>query len=520
MHYFIYARKSTDVEDKQVRSIEDQLAVLRAIAKDNKIIVSREFIERQSAKKPGRPVFDEMLSLIEKGEADGIVCWKLDRLARNPVDSGRVSWLLQEGVIQHIQTHDRNFYPTDNVLMTSVEFGMANQFILDLKANTKRGLHAKAKRGDYPGLAPIGYLNDSRIKLVAVDKRESKIVKQAFELYAEGNWRLEDTANFFFKNKIKTKGGKPIPRDQISYLLSTPFYIGLFRYAEELHEGNHKPIISKELFDKVQEILKARSKPPRNPKNNSQALCGLIRCGMCGMMITAEHKFKHLKNGNVHDYIYYRCTRKNKKIKCTEPAVREELLDRQLTEILKKYTVPTEWTAELSKKADKDEQEAIYSTGKHAQELRSEIQNVSQKLQRLLDAYLDQDIEQEIYRSEKAELLSRKKSLEEKIGNLEQGAIAWVEPLRNWIKDAQTLSEMGEKVSLPLKKQTLQKIFGLNSVGAETGLTLSAREARGVAKKQWAFVTDARQKVGEIETCLIVECLYDSARTHFEKETN
>lgn len=194
--YFLYARKSTDVEDKQVRSIDDQLAVLHELAKDENLNIAQEFIEKQSAKKPGRPVFNEMLALIEKGEAQGIISWKLDRLARNPVDSGRISWLLQQGVIQHIKTNDRSFYPTDNVLMTSVEFGMANQFILDLKTNTKRGLHAKAKRGDYPGLAPIGYVNDSRIKLVAVDKKKSKIVKRAFELYAEGNWRLEDAANF------------------------------------------------------------------------------------------------------------------------------------------------------------------------------------------------------------------------------------------------------------------------------------------------------------------------------------
>ena len=153
--YFLYARKSTDVEDKQVRSIDDQLTVLRTLAKEQGLTISQEFVERQSAKKPGRPVFNEMMERIQKGEAQGIVCWKLDRLARNPVDSGLISWLLQQGVIQHIQTHDRSFYPTDNVLMTSVEFGMATQYILDLKTNTKRGLYAKAKRGDYPGNAPL-----------------------------------------------------------------------------------------------------------------------------------------------------------------------------------------------------------------------------------------------------------------------------------------------------------------------------------------------------------------------------
>jgi len=88
-NYFLYARKSTDVEDKQVRSIEDQLAVLRALAKQEGLHVAHEFIEKQSAKRPGRPVFGEMLSRIERGEAQGIICWKLDRLARNPIAADR-----------------------------------------------------------------------------------------------------------------------------------------------------------------------------------------------------------------------------------------------------------------------------------------------------------------------------------------------------------------------------------------------------------------------------------------------
>ncbi len=498
INYFLYARKSTDVEDKQVRSIEDQLAVLRALAKAEGLNISEEFIEKQSAKLPGRPVFGEILGRIERGEAQGIVCWKLDRLARNPVDGGQVSWMLQRGIIQHIQTHDRSYRPTDNILLMSVEFGMANQFIIDLSSNTKRGLMEKAKRGEYPGYAPIGYLNDPRTKLVAVNKKKSKIVRRVFELYAEGNWRLEDAANFLAREGVKTKGDIPLKRDQVSYMLSNPFYCGFFRYAGELYEGKHEPIVSKQLFDKVQAALKARSKPPKNPENNPQALCGTIRCGTCGMMITAEHKFKHQKNGNVHEYVYYRCTRKNKTIKCSEPPIREEALNRQLSNLFKKYALPDDWSAELLKMADKDEREAGQSTAVLVQEIKLEIQAISQKLQRLLDAYLDQDIEREIYRSEKAELLSRKKSLEEKIGNLEQGAIAWVEPLRDWIKDAQMLNEMTGTTPLPLKKSFVQKIFGLN-------LTLHAREARGVAEIQWASIAEAHQKISKTDVCLILE---------------
>src|SRR3989344_73263 len=495
--YFLYARKSTDVEDKQVRSIEDQLAVLRAVAKEQELNIVEEFIEKQSAKMPGRLVFNEMMERVEKGEAQGIICWKLDRLARNPVDSGRISWLLQQGVIQNIQTHDRSFLPTDNALMTSVEFGMATQYILDLKTNTKRGLYAKAKRGDYPGNAPIGYLNDTRIKQVVVDKKKSKAVKRAFELYAEGNSRLEDAANFLAENGVKTKGGKPIKRDQASYLLSNPFYYGNFRYGGELYEGNHEPIVSKQLFDKVQAALHARSKPPKNSHNNPQVLCGLIRCGTCGMGITAERKTKYQKNGNIHRYTYYRCSRKNKAVKCSEPPIREELLDSQLSNLLQPYKMPPDWATELSKMSDKDEKEAVQSASAIVQEYKAEIQAISQKLQRLLDAYLDQDIEREIYRSEKAELLSRKKSLEEKMAEVAKGVSAWVEPLRDWLKDAQMLNEIHEDAPLSLKKSFAKKIFGLN-------LTLHAREARGVAEIQWASVAEAHQKIGKTETCLLL----------------
>src|SRR3989338_3071681 len=92
--YFLYARKSTDVEDKQVLSIDAQLAELRALAKREGFEIAEEFVEKRSAKMPGRPVFEDMMCRIERGEVQGIICWKIDRLSRNPVDSGRISWLL------------------------------------------------------------------------------------------------------------------------------------------------------------------------------------------------------------------------------------------------------------------------------------------------------------------------------------------------------------------------------------------------------------------------------------------
>src|SRR3989338_1603113 len=122
MKYFLYARKSTDVEDKQVLSIDAQLAELQALAKREQLSVVEVFVEKRSAKMPGRPMFGEMMVRIQKGEAQGIVCWKIDRLARNPVDGGQIQWLLQNGTIAHIQTHDRAYYPAHNLILISFVF--------------------------------------------------------------------------------------------------------------------------------------------------------------------------------------------------------------------------------------------------------------------------------------------------------------------------------------------------------------------------------------------------------------
>ena len=497
-NYFLYARKSTDVEDKQVMSIEAQLSELRALAKHQNLNIVSEFVEKQSAKSLGRPVFSDMMKRVEKGEAKCIICWKLDRLARNPVDGGQISWFLQRGIIQHIQTNERSYYPTDNVLLMSVEFGMANQFILDLSSNTKRGMREKVRRGEYPTRAPVGYLNDSRNKSIVVNHKKAEVIKEAFELYAQNNSRLEDISNFLAERNVVSSGNKPIHRDQIAALLSNPFYYGHFRFVGEVYEGRHEPIISKQLFDKVQEVLKARGRVHKSPHNDPRPLCGLFYCGNCGCAITAENKTKYQKNGVIHRYVYYRCTRK--KGFCRELAVRDEVLATQLSDVLKDFVMPKDWAETLDKMADKRSRESVNSTAGFIQELRSKITDIDRKLQRLKDIYLDQDIEQEEYRLDKNKLVSEKKSLEEQTARFEQNRNAWLAPLKNWLKEAQTLGEITLSPDLHPKKSFAQKIFGSH-------LFLKSQKIVFTPKTQWAALKAARAKVGKVPFGCIMEPL-------------
>lgn len=187
--FFLYARKSTDVEDKQVLSIEAQLAELREYAAREKLLVIEELVEKQSAKIPGRPIFNEMIDRIEKDEASGIVSWHPDRLARNSVDGGKLIYLVDTGKIKALKFPQFWFESTpQGKFMLNIAFGQSKYFVDSLSENTKRGLCQKVRRGELPSLAPVGYLNDPRTKTIVVDRKKAPVIIQSFEMFATGSY--------------------------------------------------------------------------------------------------------------------------------------------------------------------------------------------------------------------------------------------------------------------------------------------------------------------------------------------
>ena len=484
--FFLYARKSTDVEDMQVQSIESQLTELREYAARENISIVEELVEKQSAKIPGRPIFNDMITRIEKGEASGIVSWHPDRLARNSVDGGRLIYLVDTGKIKSLKFPQFWFESTpQGKFMLTIAFGQSKYFVDSLSENTKRGLRQKVRLGIMPGVAPAGYLNDPRTKTIVIDRRKAPVVKEAFEMFATGTFRIMDIADFLAKHGILSRNGRVWKQHRVSYLILTnPFYYGHFRYGGEIHEGIHDPLITKKLFDEVQEAWKKRSTRWHEERPVKPYL-GLFRCGVCGMRITAEMKTKFYKGTNrTATYLYYRCTKKSKIMKCHDQFIRQEELDRQLSTMLQTVSLPKEWAAKMLDKLKVDGADAAHSSLSFVAEKQAFIRTITEKLQRLLDTYLDQDIDRDDYRTRKANLLSEKKTLEESVAHLRQTNTAWLEPMRNWIQEASQVDEIARGGDQNAKKVLAQNIFGSN-------LTLSHRIARGDAREPWAALRAA-----------------------------
>ena len=490
--FFLYARKSTDVEDMQVLSIEAQVNELRELAKKEGLEIVDELIEKKSAKIPGREIFNSMLDRIEKGDANGIISWHPDRLARNSVDGGRIIYLLDRNKLSALKFNTFWFESTpQGKFMLSIAFSQSKYYVDSLSENTKRGLRQKAKNGYCPSVAPIGYLNDSRNKTIVLNKKVGPIIKEVFEYYSSGNILMRQVSSFLANKGILLPSGRPFGLSRIRKILTNPYYYGHFVYAGEVYEGRHDSIVSKQLFDKVQEIINRKNKQwsKARVERVHKPYIGLLKCGECGMSITADFRDKHYKNGNCSHFDYYRCTKKNKNSKCLQSHIREEDLDRELTTLLKKYALKNAWAIKMNKKLDLEAQDIAQSFLSAISLKRKEIDNLNSKLQLLLDSYLDQITDKETYKKKKLELFSQKKTFEEQIINLQNQKGNWIEPMRNWIFEASEVDQIISGGNKDDKKVLAVKIFGSN-------LFLEDKKVRGVGQFAWSALRAAPKNLG------------------------
>jgi DNA invertase Pin-like site-specific DNA recombinase len=423
MKYFLYARKSTDEEDRQVLSIEAQLAELKEFAAKEKLEIAASYTETKTAKEPGRMKFGEMLASLEKGEADGIISWHPDRLARNPIDGGKIIYLVDTGKIKSLRFPTFWFEDTpQGKFMLNIAFGQSKYFIDNLSENVKRGLRQKLRRGEYPGWAPLGYLNDYRNHTIVVDKIKHKLLKRIFEFYATGNYTLKSLTDKFNELGLTSKTGKSITPGMLHFTLKNPFYYGVFKYKGELHKGNHEPIITKKLFDEVQAVMKTRGRQTKIKKIHNYVFTNFMKCGTCGCAITAEKQKGH---------IYYRCTKK--KGVCDEKYLREEILAEQLKSEIKKVSLPDGWGEKMLKQLEIDEKESIKSKQGEIMAVKDKIDILDSRLDKLLDSHLDGLIKKETYLKKKEKLINEKVGLEKNLKSVRQNGNNWLEPMRDFI---------------------------------------------------------------------------------------
>ncbi|KKU54191.1 MAG: Recombinase [Parcubacteria group bacterium GW2011_GWA1_47_11] len=333
--YCLYARKSSEAEDRQALSIESQVKEMQALAAREGLTVVDIKREAHSSKEVGqRALYNQMIGEIREGKYNGILTWAPDRLSRNAGDLGSVVDLMDQKLLLEIRTYGQRFTNNPNEKFLLMILGSQAKLENDNKAvNVKRGLRTRCEMGWRPGVAPTGYLNEKHVDKkgqVRLDPKRSLVIKQMFEKVAEGQSGRQ-VYRWLRETGFKTHRGKPLVLANVYILLRNHYYYGEYEYpvgGGNWYTGKHTPIIDKALFDKVQNNLNQNYIPKTESKEF--AFTKLIRCGYCGSGITADEKFKKLKDGGVNRHVYYFCTQ-SRNIDCknspiNEPSLIEELI--------------------------------------------------------------------------------------------------------------------------------------------------------------------------------------------------
>ena len=337
--YCLYARKSSESEEKQVLSIDSQVKEMLQIAERDGLEIVEIRRESHSAKDSAqRPVFNELIGDIKKERFNGILTWAPDRLSRNAGDLGSLVDLMDQKLLIEIRTFGQQFKNSPNEKFLLMILGSQAKLENDNRGiNVKRGLRTRCEMGLWPTCAPTGYLNErtsERSCRVIVDPQRGPVIKKMFEKVAHERWSGRKVYHWLkFELNFKSKGNKNLSLGNIYRLLQMSFYYGPFEFPRNSgnwYQGKHEPLITKELFDLVQEQLK-RDRIVQ--ESREFAFTKLITCGHCGSGISACEKYKKLKNGSVNKYIYYGCT-KARDLNCRGGYIREEEIISQLVKLM------------------------------------------------------------------------------------------------------------------------------------------------------------------------------------------
>ncbi|MFQ5661838.1 MAG: recombinase family protein [Candidatus Paceibacteria bacterium] len=451
--YFLYARKSTEDDDKQIMSIEAQLFELREFASKENLEILEEFQESKSAKTPGRTVFGEMMTKVEEMDGVGILGWHPDRLARNSIDGGRIIYAVDTRKIVSLSFPTFWFSPTpQGLFMLQVAFGQSKYYSDNLTQNVKRGFRQKLRRGEWLTKAPFGYVNNPRTRNIEPHPTKSKIVRRAFVEYANGAHGLVSLSQFLANLGVVTRNNTPLSKCAIKHLLVNRAYLGFVRHHGEYFEGTFAPIISPKLFEAVQKVLKKRERPRNTRRNNDFPFTGLFRCGECDSMFTAQWA----TGSSGIKYRYYRCTKK--KGKCSQSYLREDILVSQLKERLQSISLCDESTDRMLKQVDKWGKQELHSSQSDVQNLTDKLKASESRLDNLISIYLDNDIPKELYIKRKDEIMRSTLALKEKLKDLEHGRNNWVEPLRNWVLDTKQANFLTKSDNFHDIKVFVQKV--------------------------------------------------------------
>lgn len=326
-----YIRVSS-IEQTKGHSLEAQEQYLRDYASGNGLRIVKLFSESHSAYTPGRPEFEKMLRYLEEhSDVRAILAYKFDRLTRNMSDHAILSSLSQ---IQIISATEALPEGATGEFLFNMSAAVARFYSAQLAERTSLGMLTKCRKGLYPSLAPLGYVNVKEPPCIVPDPIRANLVRQLFEHHARTGVSLSSLVDWASERGLTTRTGGPLRKAALHKMLQNTVYTGRFRWKDEMFDGIYEPLVSKAVFDRCQQRLAEKS---HTVTKRIFPYRGLVICGHCGCQLTAAYAKKK--------YVYYRCT--YARGKCEQGYIREDRLGERLASVVEAIHLTSAQVSEL-----------------------------------------------------------------------------------------------------------------------------------------------------------------------------
>jgi site-specific DNA recombinase len=458
------------------------------------------FEERQTAAKRGRPVWAEMLKALRRGKAQGVVIHKIDRSARNLKDWADLGELIDQGIEVHFANESLDLQSRGGRLSADIQAVVAADYIRNLREEAKKGIYGRLKQGFYPMRAPIGYQDRGAGKAKTIDPEKGPLVRQAFELYATAKFNLDRLGDEMYRLGLRNNAGSRVTLNGLSVLLNNPFYMGLIRIKKtnQVFQGNHEPLITKQTFDRAQDILSGRFHTRTNV--HDFLFRRLIMCAGCGRRLIGEIQRGH---------VYYRCQTKE----CPTTSIRQELAHTAIGEKLealeftqaeKDYLVSA--TKELKDRWIVDREQVLKNLSVRKEQL-------TERLNRLTDAFLDGTIDTNLFEERKAAILFERQAIQGNMDSITRNERSIPELLESFLERAGSAYSLYQTPFVE-KKRRMLKIATSNISLREKTIDLAfTAPFNEIAKREKAVDGGPSSEIARTWDPLLMQLL-----ARFEKE--
>jgi site-specific DNA recombinase len=447
-NFFGYIRVSTIRQGERGVSLPEQREAIERYAMRNGLHISSWFEEQQTAAKRGRPVWAKMLKLLRLGNACGVMIHKIDRSARNLKDWADLGELIDAGIEVHFANESLDLNSRGGRLSADIQAVVAADYIRNLREEAKKGIYGRLKQGFYPMRAPIGYLDQGQGKAKTIDPVKGALIRRTFELYCTTKFSIPELCDEMFRMGIRNHASGRVSQNGMSTILRNPFYMGVIRIrrTNQLFSGNHEPLISRRVFEQAQDILDGRL--TARPEKHDFLFRKLVKCHACGYSLIGEIQKGH---------VYYRCHTAH----CPATGIREEIIENTVSDNLRKLELMKEEKEYLAGAIAHLKRNWIEERERQITNVNIRLQQVSDRLQRLTDVFLDQAIERNLFEERKAALLFERQEIQEGLRIVKDGHHSLPEVLQKFLElagDAYSLYQS----ALPEKKRELLKTVSSN----------------------------------------------------------